>query len=119
MNIHDQMPPEIEAMADLIRERDPDPELEDRVVGELTRRGILGPRRRTVIELTGRRTAGVAAAVALLITSGFIMGYLAGSGQDRRVTVTPGIPGSPGSSTPSPSTSSQMRSPTVEPPGLV
>ncbi|GEM_PF-3483170 len=88
MNTDEEMSPEIEALAALPREREPDPELEERVVDELTRRGILGPRRRSVIELTGRRLAGVAAAVALLITSGFAMGYLTGTWRARGAVVT-------------------------------
>lgn len=93
MNTDEQIPPEIDAVVELPRELEPDPELEERVVTELTRRGILGPRQRFVIELTGRRFAGVAAAAAVLITSGFIMGYLTGTWRVRNATVESGTDG--------------------------
>jgi hypothetical protein len=69
------------AFETLPRERIPSAALEDRVVGALGNRGLLGPRRPRVIELTGWRIAAVAAAALALLTGGFALGQWAGARQ--------------------------------------
>jgi hypothetical protein len=76
MNDDEQMSREIEAVAELPRELEPSAGLEDRVVGALIECGILGQRRRTVIELANWRLTGVAAAGLVLIMAGFALGLL-------------------------------------------
>ncbi len=76
MNHDEHMPGEIEAMADLPKELEPSAGLENRVVGALMECGILRQRRRTVIELTHLRLAGVVAAGLVLIMGGFALGLL-------------------------------------------
>jgi hypothetical protein len=76
MNDDDHMPRAVEAVADLPKELEPSAGLEDRVVGALKVRGILGQRRRNVIEVTHWRLAGVAAAGLVLIMGGFALGLL-------------------------------------------
>jgi hypothetical protein len=79
MNHDEQMPGEIEAVAGLPKELEPSAGLEHRVVGALMECGILRQRRRTVIELTHLRLAGVAAVGLVLIMGGFALGLLLGA----------------------------------------
>jgi hypothetical protein len=76
MNHDERLPGEIEAVAGLPKELEPSAGLEHRVVSALMDCGILRQRRRTVIELTRLRLAGVAAAGLVLIMSGFALGLL-------------------------------------------
>ncbi len=67
------------ALADLPRERELSAGLEDRTVGALVQRGLLGPRRRHVIELTNWRLMGIAAAALLLVLGGITIGLYLGA----------------------------------------
>jgi hypothetical protein len=68
-----------EALAKLPREREPSAGLEDRTVGALVQRGMLGSRHRPVIELTNWRLTGIAAAALLLVLGGFSIGLYLGA----------------------------------------
>ena len=67
-------PPEAEALGSMVRERTPSPLLEERVVRELHRRGVLRPRSRRTIELSGWRVAVAVAAALVLTAGGFALG---------------------------------------------
>jgi hypothetical protein len=68
-----------EALAKLPREREPSAGLEDRTVGALWRRGLLGAKRAPVIELTSRWLISAAAAALLLVLGGFAAGWYLGT----------------------------------------
>jgi hypothetical protein len=74
-------PSEKKALETLPRDRIPNAELEDRVVGALRDRGLLVPSRRRVIELTARRIAAVVAASLVLLAVGFALGQWVGARQ--------------------------------------
>lgn len=67
-------PSETEALGSMARERTPGPFLEERVVRELRRRGLLRTRPRRTIDLSGWRLAAAVAAALVLALGGFALG---------------------------------------------
>lgn len=80
-------PSEKKAMEALPKERVPNADLEDKVVGALRDRGVLSTRKDRVVELTSGRIAGLVAACLVLIVGGFTLGFWANSLHTAR-TVT-------------------------------
>jgi hypothetical protein len=78
MNDDELTPFEREALDALPREQTPGPRLEERVVQALRERGVLGPRRRRISELTSVRVALAAAAAIVLLLGGFALGRWTG-----------------------------------------
>jgi hypothetical protein len=82
-------PREKKAFETLPRDKMPNAALEDRVVGALRGRGLVGaPRGRRVVVLDARRFAAVAAACLALLAGGFALGQWAGARQAQRSEIT-------------------------------
>ena len=70
---------EQKALANLPKDRAPSPALENRIVGQLKKQGLIKPGHGTIIELTSWRIAAIAAACIVLLAIGYAFGHLAGS----------------------------------------
>jgi hypothetical protein len=93
MNDDDLTPFERKAMEALPREQTPGPLLEERVVQALHDRGVLGPRKRRILELTAVRIAVAAAAAIVLLLGGFALGRWTG-GQPGAADEADAVPAS-------------------------